>query len=256
MVSLRNTETNINIIDESEISAVIDAGFIIVNKTQPSIDTANFINEHFRGLELQTLLSELKTTLKVAETKKMTRDIIIANDPPQLVIEIEYVDEVNLQNQLNLKRVFSFDEQGNLYVEHEYLSLPPYLRQKRIGKGILSAFMKQYEKIGVKKIKILAALEDGGYVWAKVGFKALERSEVSDILAKSFLQLDSNRFSQVKKIYDLHYLNPETKDKPFAMQDWADLKFMEGILKNTTWHGEIDLTDQKEFDNFKEYVSN
>jgi len=245
-------------IDNAEITAIFKAGFIFCNgdPQNPIIDQAAFINKYFCGIELEKLLKEIKTAFQDGETALINRDVRLSGDPPQMVLEFEYVDGQVPNNSLFLRRVFSYNDLGELCVEHAHFYLPPSLRKKGIAKKVLSVSLKQYKQMGVKKIETFAALEDGGFVWAKAGFRAIHKPEVDTVLEKFFDQLEGSRFNQVKRIYDTHYENDETKDKPFAMQDWADLKYTEHILKQSHWHGEIDLTDTEEFDNFKDYVSN
>jgi hypothetical protein len=39
------------------------------------------------------------------------------------------------------------------------------------------------------------------------------------------------------------------------MEDWGHLVFMESTLRGSDWHGEMNLTEQKELLNFKNYVT-
>ena len=98
-----------------------------------------------------------------------------------------------------------------------------------------------------------AALQDGGYVWAKVGFKAVDQSEMEAIPKEEKKRLPQGQFNIAKIWYDDHYNN--FPGLPFNIAHWAGLPFMESILRGSHWHGEIDLTNRAELRNFKIRIS-
>ena len=66
--------------------------------------------------------------------------------------------------------------------------------------------------------------------------------------------LNDQQFNIIERFYNAYYEN-EPEGAAFPMEDWGRLVFMEGTLRGSDWHGELDLTDQKELLNFKNYVA-
>jgi hypothetical protein len=121
----------------------------------------------------------------------------------------------------------------------------------------MSAFLAQYEKMGVNHIDLYAALSDGGAVWARFGFKATRRSEMERILRQAEQDL-SGKPKILKTVTDTFnsYYNSEPDGTAFPIQNWVAIPEMEPILKkvHSHWHGRMDLTNSKDLDNFKKYV--
>ena len=73
------------------------------------------------------------------------------------------------------------------------------------------------------------------------------------ILNEAHNRLSPVEYHLIELLFDDHYTN--FPDAPFNIEDWARLSFMEAILRGSDWHGEIDLTNPQELNNFKMYVS-
>ena len=157
---------------------------------------------------------------------------------------------------LQVSRIFSYHDH-ELIVYHEFLVLPEKCRGQRLGSKILSAFLEQYEKMGVKKINVHAGLSDGGAVWAKFGFKATEKREMERILRTARSRL-SDLPKILKAVEDTFndYYGKEPDGKAFPINKWASIPAMISILKMDihNWHGQIDLTNTLDLRNFKLYV--
>jgi hypothetical protein len=155
-------------------------------------------------------------------------------------------------NGLVFARTFMRDPAGIIIVNHDYFRLPESARGQNKGKEVLGTCFDQYMNIGVSKITVHAALQDGGYVWARAGFRAIHKIEVEVILKEAENRLPQDEYNIAKVWYDDHYNN--FSNLPFNISDWAGLPFMETILRGSHWHGEIDLTNPAELRNFKKYV--
>jgi len=107
--------------------------------------------------------------------------------------------------------------------------------------------------MGVDKIKVEAALDDGGYVWAKTLFAASVPEEVTAILTKASSEMHPAQFKFVKRIYD-NYYGKHPDGRAFPMNKWAELPGMEQILRGSYWHGEIDLNNNELLAKFIDYV--
>lgn len=69
-----------------------------------------------------------------------------------------------------VQRHFAREVDGTLTVDHDLLDLRPQFRRQGFS-GAFRRFMEQwYRESGVDAIYLHAALEDGGYVWARAGY--------------------------------------------------------------------------------------
>jgi hypothetical protein len=114
--------------------------------------------------------------------------------------------------------------------------------------------LQHYLDMGVTKIMVHAALEDGGYEWTKAGFRASRPGEMKKILNLAEQTLKPSQYSLVKRLYDDYY-ETNSNGKAFPIIEWSGLPFMKEILKKKDWHGEIDLTNPVDLFNFSEYVN-
>ena len=96
---------------------------------------------------------------------------------------------------------------------------------------------------------VFASLEDGGLVWAKLYFMATDVNDVNIILAAARAQLPPKQFAIVERIYN-NYYSKHPDGQSFPMIKWAELPFMEAILRKSTWNGTVDLANPQEFSNF------
>jgi len=225
-------------------------GFNLDNLTK--LSSVDFINRSFPGINVYQLLKELNSVLAPITSSRADKIITLQDPPPILDITFQYIGPPGNGKTLKLRRTFSYDPE--LIVSHDYFYIPPSARQKGIGKTVLESCLKQYENMDVKRIKVHAGLEDGGYVWAKAGFKATNYEEVNLILEVAKDKLKGDDLSDVVDIHT-HYYQEEPKGNKFPMEQWARLDCMKDILRGSDWHGQIDLTNPNEKANFKNYVS-
>jgi hypothetical protein len=248
MPSLPENQNN----SSEEIEEVIKLGFKFnSSKTKTPVE---FINTDFPGLRLLNFLKEIVTLLGPLTNAALHKHVQCHDGPPS-TLGIRYYSNnyKDPKSGLLFSRTF-IKEASELLVIHDYLVLPEVSRGKKIGKKVLAACLQQYLNMSVSKIRVHAGLEDGGYVWAKAGFKAVSKAEVTLILKKAKQQLKTDEYQIVKAWYDDYYNNDPT-GTAFNIEDWALLGYMQKILKNSDWHGEIDLTNHEELTNFKHYVS-
>jgi GNAT superfamily N-acetyltransferase len=208
---------------------------------------------NFSGLTPFTFIKNVEELLGGLGVTGIDRVIEYTYPPPELMITLMSKDfDDNITGLLFRRRFSRFGT--ILTVKHDFMVLPKKHRGKGIGKKVLAVCLEQYLKMGVEKIHVQAGLEDGGYVWARAGFRAKKRAEVDLILAAAkAAKFESDDLAIVQSWYDDHYNN--FPDLPFKIEDWARIKAMEPILRQSNWHGEIDLTKQDELINFTRYVS-
>ena len=214
------------------------------------------INRFFPGIELVILLERLENLLS-AHTEVPTDKKIIINTIPSAYFQILYLS-ANYWNEdtgLTMSRYFEY-EQDRLIVYHHYFVLPKSARGQGIGTKVQGAWLEQYMNMEVKEIHVHAGLKDGGLVWAKMGFKALYKHEMENILRSAEQLLSgTDELEAVKAIFDAYY-EKDINGKSFPIRNWANIEAMKPILKLDTnnWHGWIDLTNPQELLNFKKYV--
>ena len=207
---------------------------------------------HFNGFEPLIFANKIEYLLARLTTQKLERHLLLQIQSPTLQILFFSEDYDNDIFGLLFKRTFTQTPNG-LYVTHDYFVLPKAYRGSGIGKKVLAICLEQYLKMNIQKILIHAGLQDGGYVWARAGFKAINRSEVDQILSEAKIKLRREEYDIAQAWYCNHYNN--FPDLAFKIEDWARMDAMVPILRGSDWHGEIDLTNPKELINFTRYVS-
>lgn len=234
-----------------ELDAVTSLGFSW--KVPKGGDALEFLRLHFPGFSPLTVSQQAESLLAPMAGTPVTRQWKLAGPPPELSLYFCSADWFNEKTGIALCRTFRRTEKG-LEVHHDYFAIPGPFRNQGTGKQALKTWFAQYERMKVQRIIVYATLTNGGYVWARAGFKAVKRDEVDRILAAGAKQLPPNRLAQAKLYYDDHYNN--FPDQPFPMEEWTGLLFMREVLQGSSWHGEIDLTNETEFRTFKAYVNN
>lgn len=138
-------------------------------------------------------------------------------------------------------------------VKHDYFRLPELYRNMGIAKKVFQISLQQYVNMDVRKILVHAALNDGGYVWARNYFAAINPDEIKHILDEAENKLSTVQFRAIARIYT-NYYQKNPGGMAFPIVKWAELPFMKDILRGSSWHGMIDLQDQEQFTNFIMYV--
>ncbi|MDB5130468.1 MAG: hypothetical protein JWR02_217 [Mucilaginibacter sp.] len=213
----------------------------------------NFINTNFQGLDLLTWLTAIDNLLKGMTNKKLYKIIGFDDRAPfKLIIEYYSEDSGDKVNGLAFGRTITKNKDLKTAV-HDFFRIPLFHRMKGHGKTMLAYGLKQYLNIGVDVIKVHASLADGGFVWARAHFQAVNKSEMQLILADAKLNLSNKQFKPVKSVFD-NYYSKTPNGKAFPINKWSNLDGMEKILRGSDWHGEIDLNKKELLTKFKNYV--
>jgi hypothetical protein len=238
-------------ITKEDIEQIEESGYIV---EVPSDWAAAQLNQYFPGIELKELLNKVDDLFEEHAKKPLYKSLIIDATPkPSLEIVYRSINHTDPKNGLELNRQFYYLDDV-LIAKHVYLSIPAHSRKQKIGTRVLGIFFDQYLKMGVQQIHLLTGLKDGGAVWAKMGFNALYKHEMEDIMNVAEQTMPQTPTLQLaKSIFDSYY-KKEANGKSFPIRRWADLEEMEQILKEYSWHGWIDLTNNEELRNFKENV--
>jgi len=214
----------------------------------------DFINDFFPGIDLLDFLKQIDDLLSSFATGTIYKSVNMDDSAPFIWMLSYYALDSNNENEdLIFLRTF-IKHTNQLIVEHDKFSLPLRARGQGVAKKVLACSLKQYIQMGINKIKIHSALKDGGYVWAKAGFKATDKKQMATILNLAKQKLNQSQFNLVNRLFYAYYQNDQEQNA-FPIEDWARLPFMEPILRGSDRHGEIDLTDPDELLNFKNYVS-
>jgi hypothetical protein len=68
-------------------------------------------------------------------------------------------------------REFRRDAKGKPYAYHDFLEIREQYQGGGRAGAIFESTLKGYQKLGIKKVEVFAALSAGPYVWAKFGFQ-------------------------------------------------------------------------------------
>ncbi len=227
-------------ITETEIEVIKTLGFEIRGEMGKCED---FVSRYFHNCDLLTLLRELNDILiPVCQTKIFKSVTFSRTIPPVIKIEFQSEDCGDDERGLILSRIFTWEEE-QLVVIHDCFILPASARYKGVGKQVYRSCIQQYVNMGVKRILVNASLQDGGYMWAKYFFTATDQQDVAQILYKSKFTLTPKQYNAIERIYNNYYTkNPN--GRAFPIQKWAELPFMETLLRGCQWKGVIDLTNR------------
>jgi hypothetical protein len=234
--------------DEIQVAEAIGVEFINCG-SRPEI----LLNKHFPDFELLKFFSDLSDKLSPLCQSQDVVSIICAFSV-ELAMTIQlYTD--NVQDELlglGFSRIFSIIDDV-LVVKHDFFRLPYEYRGKGIAKEIMKLCLQQYVNMNVQKIIVHAALSNGGYTWALYNFTIRQKAEVDTILEKARQIIQPFQFKIIKKIYD-NYYNGNNGGSGFPIVKWAEISFMKQVLTGSSWHGEIDLNNQEQFNNFISYA--
>jgi hypothetical protein len=141
-------------------------------------------------------------------------------------------------------------------VEHARFVVEEWAQAKGLGKKILKNSVRLYEELGLKKVRLEANIDIGGYAWARYGMVPNYQSWVmlrEDALAR-LEGASGPAVDQLRKILE--------RDDPKAIWDLADSdarvygdeRFGKKFLMGRSWVGELDLSDRESMERFWNYV--
>jgi GNAT superfamily N-acetyltransferase len=119
-------------------------------------------------------------------------------------------------------------------------------RGRGIAKRLIRNTFSVYQSWGIEQVRVRAALDNGGYVWAKYGFKVSEE------------EWENLRPTLLNNLWSLYLPNDQVdlatgiihSDDPNALWDLSDLtyrvdgtKLSRRLLEGTAWSGIFDFND-------------
>jgi len=214
----------------------------------------DYINTNLPGLDLLTWLTEIDNLLKGMTGKPVFKVVGFDSGAPlKLIIQYYSEDSDDDIHGLAFQRTIIKDKDHKTAV-HDFFRIPRTSRMQGNGRKMLAVGLQQYLNIGVDIIRVHAALADGGFVWAKAHFTAVNKQEIRLILAAAKLGLNDSGFKPVKAAFENYYAK-HPDGKAFPINKWSNMPGMEPILRGSDWHGEIDLNNKELLAKFKNYVA-
>ncbi len=135
-------------------------------------------------------------------------------------------------------------------MEHAYFEITdPNARGKGVSKAIHRALMPIYEKLGVKRLDVYAALDNGGYTWAQYGFRITRFSVPHLIDYQMHEKYQPQARALVKDYFEAH---PDAKF--FPMRIMSSQPWGKEALTGTSWYGYLDFTDSEQKKDFTDYI--
>lgn len=232
------------IMTDTDTNFLVDRGWEIENNSNLSVN--DFVNSFFPNFNICKFLDEVDQVLANCSSK-IIKKLKFEETFPK--IWVYYYAE---NEDLAFIREF-FYEEGIIQVSHSLFVIPGVAQNKGIAKLVFQNSLQQYININLAKIHVYAALDTGGYVWAKHHFTANSHEEMVKILQKAKVQLADNQYKYVLRIFE-NYYNSNPRGNAFPIVKWAEMPFMKDILLGSNWHGTMDLRNTQQFSNFIKYV--
>lgn len=232
-----------------DVAKISKMGYILDSKNGKTLDV--FINNIFPNFNILRLLQVVEKNFNKTTKAKIDRSIVFDFKKKQLLID--YNNNTGIEDDA-LFFVRLFIKNGrSIVVDHKYCVLPKLSRGNGLIKPVFKESLRQYINCNVSKILVHAALSGGGYTWAKYGFRATIKDEMTLILLRAKSILTAKEFAICEKIY-LVYYNRNPIGKSFPINLWGSLDFMKPVLMGSNWHGELNLKKVEDLKKFKEYV--
>lgn len=164
---------------------------------------------------------------------------------------------------VKVTRSFFVDREGDLVVDHDLFTVPKDMQGKGFSKAIMRALYKHYQEAGVKKIKVFANIDVGGYTWGRYGFSVKNKLAADNVIYDARQQARrmgrrptsaSNMFARAQKVIDDFYQS-HSESTPFPMNLLADKPYGKELLKGLDWSGQIDPTNPTQRKVFEDYMN-
>lgn len=161
------------------------------------------------------------------------------------------------------QRTLSFSDEGRLkYVHNDLFKLNKEVRGQGYAKRMLGSQIAQWKKMGATGVYVDASLDNGGYTWAKFGFKPVNdgwkqyvRGNLKYMMEHGdlpFKEIDATEKmlaapNALWMISDLHKMVKK------AMSD-DEIPLGKRLLNGSDWSGRLDFADHDSMDRFDRYT--
>ena len=241
---------------------------------QPQLDALRTAGVKVIGGDDATVLARLQRLLPASDLPGLHADVsavarkfrfkwqevrwVVQSDAGNPYLNLEYVGVAKGKDVYFVRKITL--EKGLPVAHHEFLTLPEHLQGKDVSRQLNRAMYRQYQLAGVNEVRVHAALEAGGYAWAKAGFEATNPVELYDLLTpsiraegkKPMAALDQGLLDELWKEVDDHF--HATPNAPFPIWKWAQTDFGKPLLIRSSWHGVLALNNPLQKGIFEEYL--
>ena len=153
--------------------------------------------------------------------------------------------QFEIKDTVTIRRVYNAETKT---MEHDIFEINDTEKQGRgVSKAVHRALMPIYEKLGIEKIDLYAAEQNGGYTWAKYGFR-VSYNEIKYYPR----EMKSHKEEAQKIINDFYATHPRTERFPIKIL--ADKPWGKEAMSGSTWFGDLDLTNPTERADFCSYI--
>lgn len=217
------------------------------------IDTHRITNEELQsglGKSFDILgFSEKLEELIAAEGGKIRKVNILTAGEKRFTVE--WIGKSSSGDEIKLVRTFYRDADGLLECHHDFFVIPEDMQGKGFSKKTFQLLYKEYQRMGVDYITVMANIDVGGYCWAKYGFKAKNHFAA----VQCFEGLPDNLLQKALDfIEDYYTTNNLPHSAPFPMKLLAQQPWGKDALLNSLWSGILDLRDKAEREFFEKYM--
>ena len=160
-------------------------------------------------------------------------------------------------------RVFDRPRQGEAYVHHDLFTLRKECQGAHVAKTLLARSLPFYESCGFHKVELFAALQVGGYAWARYGFTPRDECEMTRLAGVVHSRLERLPLGEDVKAGVFRLLeNPDPRtlwalsdlELPVKV-DGKSTTLGKALLLGVSWDGVLNLQDPEARDRFNRYVS-
>ena len=212
------------------------------------IDPEKYNSSAIRGFDIVRFDKELEKEFDKNEIRIYSKGVSVFENGN---VHLQYYGEHKNGETFEFRRSFIKDGGNNIHVYHDYLEMPEAVQGKGLGKAVLSAFYKEYKRIGVKYMSLKANIDVGGYAWARYGFSA-KVEDVKQVIMQSktaSAEIKEKALSKFEK-----WLGQNPNEEYYPMNLIAREKYGKGLLLGSRWNGILDLTDRYATSYFESYI--
>lgn len=154
---------------------------------------------------------------------------------------------------IELERTFRI-QNGVKTVEHSYFELDPKYQRKGLSKDLFKAMYRHYIGIGVQRIEVHAALDRGGYTWARYGFMANDKQQALAAITPPRYASPPDGLKEKAQALIEDFYKTHADTEPFPTRIIAELKGADQLMSGSNWYGHIDLTNDEQRQYFEHYI--
>ena len=165
----------------------------------------------------------------------------------------------------SMDRNLSFPANEPAVAYHRLFELNRQCQGRGISKDLLANSIKLYDKAGIQKVTLQAALSVGGYAWAKYGFKpnlGRETTQLFKTVSDRLQDMGEAVPTSVRRVVERLLAKGDPKaiwaisdlDGVTVRRANKDVPLGKALLLGTAWKGALDLQDLEARARFDQYI--